>query len=113
VGARRIAGMQGRRRLEVWAGLRPCSPDGLPIIGRPEAYENLVVATGHGMLGFSLAPVTGRLVAQLVTGTEPELDLAPLRPDRFRRYSGAIRRRYAASDRGFEARSKTEPGRPE
>ena len=113
VGARRIAGLEGRRRLDVWAGLRPCSPDGLPIIGRPEAYENLVVATGHGMLGFSLAPVTGRLVAQLVTGAEPELDLAPVRPDRFRGYSGAIRRRYAASDRGFEARSKTEPGEPE
>ncbi len=84
VGARRIAGLQGRPRLEVWAGLRPCSPDGLPIIGSPEACGNLVVATGHGMLGFALAPVTGRLVAQLISGSAPELDLAPLHPDRFR-----------------------------
>jgi D-amino-acid dehydrogenase len=83
VGARRIAGLEGRKRVEVWAGLRPCSPDGLPIIGSPEACDNLVVATGHGMLGFALAPVTGRLVAQLITGTEPAIDLAPLHPDRF------------------------------
>jgi D-amino-acid dehydrogenase len=84
VGAQRIAGLRNRRRLEVWRGLRPCSPDGLPIIGSPEACANLVVATGHGMLGFSLAPVTGRLVAQLVSGSEPQLDVAALHPDRFR-----------------------------
>ena len=100
VGARRIAGLQGRRRLEVWAGLRPCSPDGLPIIGSPEACRNLVVATGHGMLGFALAPVTGRLVAQLVSASEPQIDVAPLHPDRFRplirRAPSAIRARARA-----------------
>jgi D-amino-acid dehydrogenase len=83
-GSRRIPAFAGRRRVEVWRGLRPCSPDGVPIIGRPDGHENLVVATGHGTLGFTLAPVTGRLVAQLVTGQEPEHDLGALRPSRFR-----------------------------
>jgi D-amino-acid dehydrogenase len=67
---------------EAWAGLRPCTPDGLPALGRPRGLENLVVATGHGTLGISLAPVTGELVARVVTGEEPaELEL--LGPDRF------------------------------
>ncbi|MCS7172395.1 MAG: FAD-dependent oxidoreductase [Armatimonadetes bacterium] len=66
----------------VWSGLRPCTPDGLPVVGRPRGLDNLVVATGHGTLGISLAPVTGELVAQLVAGEEPE-DLVPLSPDRF------------------------------
>ncbi len=48
---------------KAWAGLRPCSPDGLPLIGRITKYSNLVVATGHAMLGLSLAPVTGKMVA--------------------------------------------------
>jgi D-amino-acid dehydrogenase len=53
-------------------------------VGRPVAYDNLVLATGHAMLGFTLAPVTGELVAQLVAGEEPAHDLTLLHPDRFR-----------------------------
>ncbi len=68
---------------EIWRGLRPCSPDGLPYIGRPARYDNLIVATGHAMIGVSLGPVTGALVAQLAAGEAPMLDLAPLSPDRF------------------------------
>jgi D-amino-acid dehydrogenase len=71
--------------LEVWRGLRPCTPDGLPMIGRPARWSNLVVATGHAMLGLTLGPVTGRLVGQIVTGETPLLDLAPVDPDRFAR----------------------------
>jgi D-amino-acid dehydrogenase len=82
-GRRGIAGVEGRGVIEVWRGLRPCSPDGVPIVGRPEASENLVLATGHGMMGLTLAPVTGKLVAEVVTGEEPSHDLKPLRPDRF------------------------------
>ncbi|MDR7415786.1 MAG: FAD-dependent oxidoreductase [Armatimonadota bacterium] len=67
---------------EVWAGLRPCTPDGLPVVGRPRGFRNLVVATGHGTLGISLAPVTGELVASLVAG-RPLQELDPLSPDRF------------------------------
>ncbi len=68
---------------EVWAGLRPCTPDGLPVVGRPSGLDNLVLATGHGTLGISLAPVTGELVASVVAGEEPQ-DLGLLSPDRFR-----------------------------
>ncbi len=71
--------------LPVWSGFRPCSPDGLPYVGRFKRHPNLCVATGHAMMGVSLAPVTGRLVADLLSGTPPALDIAALRPDRFAR----------------------------
>lgn len=64
-----------------WTGLRPCSPDGLPYLGA--VAPGLTVATGHAMLGISLAAVTGELVAQLARGERPGLDLAPLDPLRF------------------------------
>jgi D-amino-acid dehydrogenase len=83
VGRQRLAGFAGRRRLEIWRGLRPCSPDGLPIVGRPEGYDQLVLATGHGMLGLTLAPVTGRLVAQIVTGMPTDHDITSMSPNRF------------------------------
>jgi D-amino-acid dehydrogenase len=73
------------RIVEIWRGLRPCTPDGLPFIGRPRALDNVVVATGHAMIGVSLGPVTGKLVAELVTGPPPMLDVTPLDPDRFGR----------------------------
>jgi len=69
--------------VEPWKGLRPCSPDGLPYLGRPARYDNLVVATGHAMMGLSLAPITGRIVGQLVAGERPEVDVALLSPDRY------------------------------
>jgi D-amino-acid dehydrogenase len=68
--------------LPVWRGLRPCSPDGLPYLGRFGRYANLTAATGHAMMGLSLAPITGQLVAQLVSGEPPALPLALLHPDR-------------------------------
>ena len=68
---------------EPWRGLRPCAPDGLPILGRTRAYENLILATGHAMLGMSLGPITGKLVAQVAFGEKPEMDLHPLRAERF------------------------------
>jgi D-amino-acid dehydrogenase len=80
--AARVLGQQtGRRVLDTWAGLRPCTPDGLPVIGR---VDGVVLATGHAMKGVSLAPVTARLVGELVAGEPPSYDLAPFRPDRFR-----------------------------
>lgn len=82
-GIRRVHGLDGRNVIHRWSGLRPCAPDGLPIVGRPRAYANLVVATGHAMLGFTLAPVTGVLVADIVTGTQPSEDVTLLDPDRF------------------------------
>jgi D-amino-acid dehydrogenase len=69
--------------VEIWRGLRPCSPDGLPYIGRPRRYDYLIVATGHGMKGISLVPVTGKLVAQLAAHEQPQIDLTYLSINRF------------------------------
>ena len=71
------------RDLPVWHGLRPCSPDGLPYIGRPKKFSNLVVAAGHAMMGLSLGPVTGKLVAELLSGEKPSINLSLLKPDRY------------------------------
>jgi D-amino-acid dehydrogenase len=69
--------------LETWSGLRPCTPDGLPIIGRSAAFDNLVLAAGHAMVGVSLGPITGKLVSQILMGEAPAVDLRPLRAERF------------------------------
>jgi len=68
---------------QTWSGLRPCSPDGLPMIGRLKPFRNLLVATGHAMLGMHLAPVTGKLIAQVACAQKPDVDLTPCRVDRF------------------------------
>ena len=70
--------------VEVWRGLRPCTPDGLPILGRHDDWENLTLAAGHAMLGMTLATASGQLVADLITGQTPSVDPAPFRPGRFR-----------------------------
>lgn len=61
-------------------GFRPCTPNGLPSVGPVSKYDNLAI--GHCMLGVSLAPVTGQLVAKIVTGQTPSVDIAPLRLER-------------------------------
>lgn len=68
---------------EVWSGLRPCSPDGLPYIGRSKAFDNLIIATGHSMMGLSLGPATGLLVSQLVEGGSTSMNLDAFQPDRY------------------------------
>ena len=85
---RRGAGrtLRGAAELEphaVWRGLRPCTPDGLPVIGRSPRHDNVIVAAGHCMLGLGAGPGTGALVAALVDGREPQIDLTPLRVERF------------------------------
>ena len=69
--------------LRPWSGLRPCSPDGLPYVGRTALYRNLCIATGHAMMGLSLGPITGRLVAEVLSGEPPSLELSMLSPDRY------------------------------
>ena len=63
---------------QLWRGPRPVTPDGLPVIGRVPRRDRVILATGHCMLGLSLGPVTGRLVAELAGGRQPSIDLAPL-----------------------------------
>ena len=69
--------------VEPWAGLRPVTPDGLPLLGRAPRQKNLTIATGHAMIGVTLAPATGLLVAQLLGGRPTSLPLDWLRPERF------------------------------
>jgi D-amino-acid dehydrogenase len=78
-----LDGLDGAGSGEVWRGLRPCTPDGLPILGRSGSFENLILATGHAMIGASLGAVTGSLVARIACGESIDIDLAPLRPERF------------------------------
>lgn len=74
--------LEGARRRD-WVGMRPVTPDGLPIIGRLAGWDNAWVATGHQMLGVTLAPATGRALAESIAGGEPEVDLAAFDPARF------------------------------
>jgi D-amino-acid dehydrogenase len=66
-----------------WTGMRPLTPDGLPVIGRAPGLDNVYVATGHAMLGVTLAPVTGAAIAELVAGERSSFDLDPFDPGRF------------------------------
>jgi D-amino-acid dehydrogenase len=68
---------------ETWAGWRPMTPDGLPVVGPSPALENVLIAAGHNMLGLSMAPGTGRLVAELLDGRPPHIDPTPYSPRRF------------------------------
>jgi len=65
-----------------WMGFRPVTPDGLPYLGRAPRHPRVVVAAGHAMMGLSLGPVTGRLVAELVAGEVPSIELGLLDPAR-------------------------------
>jgi D-amino-acid dehydrogenase len=67
----------GEGRATLWCGLRPCAPDGLPIVGRLRSVPNALVATGHGMLGLTLAPASGHDVARLVNGDRDVLRDSP------------------------------------
>jgi D-amino-acid dehydrogenase len=78
-----LPALERTETLQVWAGLRPCTPDSLPFIGRAPAYDNVTVAAGHGHNGMGLTPVGGQLVAQLLDGSTPAMDLAPFRLDRY------------------------------
>jgi D-amino-acid dehydrogenase len=65
-----------------WMGFRPVSPDGLPYLGRAPKHPQVVIAAGHAMMGLSLGPITGRLVAELAAGERPSVDVALLDPAR-------------------------------
>ncbi len=69
--------------IKPWFGYRPVSPDGMPYIGRLGRYTNLATASGHAMLGLTLAPVSGLLMAELLAGRKPSVDLSLLNPNRF------------------------------
>lgn len=66
-----------------WMGHRPCLPDSLPVIGPSPRARNVFYAFGHGHIGMCSAPGTGRAIAELIAGEQPQIDLAPFRADRF------------------------------
>ncbi len=78
-----LPGLEHAEVKETWSGYRPLSADGLPLIGRSKGIGNLIYATGHGMMGMTHGPITGKVVSQIVAGQNPDINLEPLRPDRF------------------------------
>jgi glycine oxidase len=77
-----VTALKAARVLEAWAGLRPGTPDDLPILGATTT-PGYFVATGHFRNGILLAPVTAHVMAQVVTGVKPEYDISPFSPERF------------------------------
>ena len=82
--ARPIFGLGRRLDDAPWLGLRPCTPDMRPVIGRAPRHRGLWFSFGHNHHGLTLGPVTGRLLAEMMTGGEPFTDPHPFRPERFR-----------------------------
>jgi D-amino-acid dehydrogenase len=74
---------EGPQVVEEWYGWRPMTYDDLPILGRSVRVQNLVLATGHGMLGVTMSAATGMLVSDMICGRQPPLDPAPFSPSRF------------------------------
>jgi len=73
-------------RISIWMGRRPSTPDGLPCIGLASGCQDIIHAYGHGHVGLVGSARTGRLVAQLATGAQPEIPLEPFSPQRFKFY---------------------------
>ncbi|RJS58974.1 FAD-dependent oxidoreductase [Bacillus sp. PK3_68] len=68
---------------EEWTGMRPMTPDGLPVLGRVPDYKNLFVSTGHGMVGMAMAPATGKIMSDLIHSGQTEFNIQPFEPNRF------------------------------
>jgi D-amino-acid dehydrogenase len=91
--SRYLSGLERGGSRHDWVGLRPVTPDGLPVIGPVPGIEGLFIATGHAMLGLTLGPITGKILADWIVEGEPPkvaaaagdppVDLSALRPDRF------------------------------
>jgi len=82
--ARELFPLTGRLGHEPWMGCRPCLPDMVPVIGKGERHQGLWFAFGHAHHGFTLGPVTGRLLAEMMTGEEPFTEPSPYAARRFR-----------------------------
>ena len=78
-----LAAEHPQERVTTWMGHRPSMPDSLPVIGRSRASPDVIYAFGHGHVGMTAAPMTGKIVADLVAGRPAPIDIAPFAPDRF------------------------------
>jgi D-amino-acid dehydrogenase len=81
--ARQLVDLGDRVEADPWYGTRPCTPDMLPVLGPAPRHRGLWMNFGHGHQGFTLGPVTGRLLAELMTGESPVVAAAPYRPERW------------------------------
>jgi D-amino-acid dehydrogenase len=80
-----LAAEHAEERISVWMGHRPSLPDSLPALGRSHASRDVIYAFGHGHVGMTAAPMTGRIIADLVAGRPAPIDMAPFAPARFAR----------------------------
>ena len=78
-----LKGLGQSQTISEWCGLRPCTADGLPVVGWAPRPAGVFIATGHARMGFTLGPITGRLAAECILDGRPSLDLTPMRVDRF------------------------------
>jgi D-amino-acid dehydrogenase len=72
-----------KKNTEAWCGYRPCTPDGVPIISQVDSYQNLFLATGHAMLGMTLGPMSGKLIAELALNKVPSMPIGAFSLSRF------------------------------
>ena len=79
-----LSGIDELELIQIWCGFRPNTPDVLPIIEQNETYANLILVTGHDMLGMTHSLITGKLVSEIIAGEAPSVDLNPFRLSRFR-----------------------------
>ena len=82
--ARELFPLAERLDPQPWMGRRPCPPDMVPVIGKGEPHQGLWFAFGHAHHGFTLGPVTGRLLAEMMTGEEPFTEPSCYAASRFR-----------------------------
>lgn len=78
-----IEGLEHATLRSSWCGHRPCTADGLPLMGEHPELPGLFISTGHAMMGFWTAPISGVLAAQVITGEPPSCPMDPFRPERF------------------------------
>jgi D-amino-acid dehydrogenase len=81
--ARYLRGIEQAEPLSTWCGLRPCTADGLPVVGWAPNVGDLFLATGHAMMGFLFGPLTGQVACGCLLEEPPSVDIGPLSPDRF------------------------------
>jgi len=78
-----LRGIGQAQTVSEWCGLRPCTADGLPVVGWAPGLAGVFVATGHARMGLTLGPITGRLVSECILDGRPSVNISPLRADRF------------------------------
>lgn len=74
--------ISGHKAEGAWLGHRPTLPDSLPVLGRAPKNPSIVLAFGHSHIGLTLGPITGRIVADLISGRDPRIDLRPFAAER-------------------------------